>query len=342
MDSLSIIVQSILIFIVCVISLLIYLLPLGKKRQNLPLSIFLLIVGIHIYTDLTIESPVLDSLTLHLLPSSFVFLYAPLLYFHTLSILKQVPKNVFLHFLPFAIFLGVYFISGFSNIIFFPIFGIQYLAYYIAIYKLYSSKSIKPILQQWIRFITTSFGLIWLFAFVANIFGAFGMESIADKVELISFLMAILFFIGLIYFTMSQPQIFMEVKLSASHQLSSYDNLNKREKSRMEALTQLFEQEKIHHEPDLNREIVAQKLIIDVQQLSKEVNQYFKMNFSELINQYRIREAQELLKDHSLTIKEVYFKVGFNSRSAFNNAFKKFTGQTPTEWKKSPLSCSDF
>lgn len=333
MESASTIVQSILIFIVCVISLLLYLLPLGKKKQNLPLSIFLLIVGLHIYTDLTIESPILGSLTLHLLPSTFIFLYAPLLYFHTLSILKQTPKNHLLHLLPFILFLGAYFFTGFSNKVFFPIFGIQYLTYVVAIYKLSNQKNIKPIQQKWIRFITTSFGLIWLFAFVANVFGGFEMETIADKIELVSFLMAILFFIGLIYFTMSQPQIFMEVKLSASHQLSSSNSLSKQEKARMQALVRLFKDEKIHHEPDLNREMMAERLAIDIQQLSKEVNQYFKVNFPELINQYRIKEAKELLKDSSFTVKEVYFKVGFNSRSAFNNAFKKFTGSTPTEWK---------
>jgi len=38
--------------------------------------------------------------------------------------------------------------------------------------------------------------------------------------------------------------------------------------------------------------------------------------------------------DEKLTVLEVLYEVGFNSKSSFNTAFKKFTGTTPSEFKR--------
>ena len=38
-----------------------------------------------------------------------------------------------------------------------------------------------------------------------------------------------------------------------------------------------------------------------------------------------------------LTILEILYDVGFNSKSSFNTAFKKYTNQTPTEFRQKAL-----
>jgi AraC-like DNA-binding protein len=59
------------------------------------------------------------------------------------------------------------------------------------------------------------------------------------------------------------------------------------------------------------------------------------MNFYEFINNYRIKEAKEILKtDKEQTISDVFLAVGFNSKSVFNTFFKKNTGMTPSEFRK--------
>ena len=37
-----------------------------------------------------------------------------------------------------------------------------------------------------------------------------------------------------------------------------------------------------------------------------------------------------------LTVLEILYEVGFNSKSSFNTSFKKYTGKTPTDFRKNP------
>jgi AraC-like DNA-binding protein len=62
-----------------------------------------------------------------------------------------------------------------------------------------------------------------------------------------------------------------------------------------------------------------------------------QQNFFDFINRYRIEEAQRLLTDppdKKITVLEVLYECGFNSKSSFNTLFKKHTGLTPSEFKK--------
>ena len=59
------------------------------------------------------------------------------------------------------------------------------------------------------------------------------------------------------------------------------------------------------------------------------------------VGQYRIGEAKRLLSgidSKKKTVLEIIYESGFYSKSVFNTAFKKFTGQTPSEYKKSHLN----
>jgi len=72
--------------------------------------------------------------------------------------------------------------------------------------------------------------------------------------------------------------------------------------------------------------------------LSIAINHNLNKHFFDFVNEYRIKKAMEIFKnttDEKLTVLEVLYEVGFNSKSSFNTAFKKFTGTTPSEYRKS-------
>lgn len=72
--------------------------------------------------------------------------------------------------------------------------------------------------------------------------------------------------------------------------------------------------------------------------VSQVINELMNRNFFELLAFYRVEHARELIRNDvkgSLTVEELAEQVGYNSKSSFNTAFKKLTGQTPSEFRKS-------
>jgi AraC-like DNA-binding protein len=91
---------------------------------------------------------------------------------------------------------------------------------------------------------------------------------------------------------------------------------------------------KIYRDEDLNLERVANLLKIRPDQLSALLNNKTGIHFNQWINQFRILESCELIqKFPNEPVIKIAFDVGFNSKSAFNNAFKKFKGISPSEFK---------
>ena len=72
--------------------------------------------------------------------------------------------------------------------------------------------------------------------------------------------------------------------------------------------------------------------------VSQVINEQLNQSFFEMLASYRVKEAKAILKTElgkKLTIEEIAERVGYNSKSAFNTAFKKFTSQTPSEFRDS-------
>lgn len=101
-------------------------------------------------------------------------------------------------------------------------------------------------------------------------------------------------------------------------------------------LLALMDEEKPYLDRELTLQKLAEHLAILSNHLSQVINYKTNQNFFDFINAYRIKEAQKLLVDQRgelLTILAIGVEVGFNSKSSFNSAFKKYTGKTPSEYK---------
>jgi AraC-like DNA-binding protein len=90
-------------------------------------------------------------------------------------------------------------------------------------------------------------------------------------------------------------------------------------------------------EPHLSLESLSEELGKSTSSLSKLMNACAGGNFSDYVNKYRVQEAKRLLADadfSAYTIVAIGLECGFNSKSTFYSAFKKFTGVTPTAFRK--------
>ena len=103
-------------------------------------------------------------------------------------------------------------------------------------------------------------------------------------------------------------------------------------------LVALMDVNRVFLDPDITLPKLAVMVSCSVNHLSQAVNSGFKMSFFDFLNSYRIKEAKAILSSKAPlleSILDVSFAVGFNSNSAFYAAFKKATGQTPAQFRKS-------
>lgn len=95
--------------------------------------------------------------------------------------------------------------------------------------------------------------------------------------------------------------------------------------------------QKKYRDPDYSAKDLAKELQTNTRYLSAVVNSRFGMNYSCLLNEHRIREAQHLLTDKRYldkNIEEISSMVGFANRQSFYAAFYKNVGITPNSYRK--------
>ncbi len=115
--------------------------------------------------------------------------------------------------------------------------------------------------------------------------------------------------------------------------------IKKEEKERnedyVEVLKKYMTEKKPFLDGDLTIENLADQLNVKKQYLSEVININLNTNFFNFIKEYRVNHMIELLqKEDSSNIKLLYlaYECGFNSKSAFNRAFKEITRSTPSEY----------
>jgi AraC-like DNA-binding protein len=89
-------------------------------------------------------------------------------------------------------------------------------------------------------------------------------------------------------------------------------------------------------DPSLTIQELANQIDIPVRDLSVLINHQMDQHFFDFVNEYRIQKAMNILKNPSkkdLTVLEILYEVGFNSKSSFNTSFKKYTNLTPTAYR---------
>lgn len=106
--------------------------------------------------------------------------------------------------------------------------------------------------------------------------------------------------------------------------------------SQISTLKQYMAEKEPFLDPSLTIQELANQIDIPVRELSVLINHKMDQHFFDFVNEYRIQKAMNILKDQSksqLTVLEILYEVGFNSKSSFNTSFKKYTNLTPTAYR---------
>jgi AraC-like DNA-binding protein len=100
-------------------------------------------------------------------------------------------------------------------------------------------------------------------------------------------------------------------------------------------LNRAVEDDEVYKDPRLTLQSLSTRLGIQNHRLSQILNDHMGANFRTFINRLRVDEVKHLLADSPvMTILDIAYSVGFNSKSAFNTAFAKETGQPPSDYRK--------
>lgn len=93
---------------------------------------------------------------------------------------------------------------------------------------------------------------------------------------------------------------------------------------------------KKYKDKDYSAKLLAEELKTNTRYISAVVNVCFNMNYTSLVNKYRVEEAKKLLagkRYRNLKMEEISDMVGFSNRQSFYASFYKFTGITPRKYR---------
>jgi AraC-like DNA-binding protein len=101
-------------------------------------------------------------------------------------------------------------------------------------------------------------------------------------------------------------------------------------------LKEIMDHEKPFLQGSFSLPDLAHRVGTTVHTLSQIINEGLGKSFFEMTALYRVEEAKLLLKaQRNVKVEEIAEQVGYHSKSSFNNAFKKITGMTPSEFRES-------
>ena len=327
----------------------------GNRKQNRLLALLLFSIGIMIGSRVIWwHVPTMERFRpVFVVALDFRFFIGPLFYLYLKSIFKPMEKlkiKDLLHGLVFIIIVILQFIyKAFwlqPWVIFIVVDTLQ-----IAIYILWSFLEFKLIhlfsksnyfkldsrFIHWLQFLiisnTVTLGVLivsWLMSFqvirIPNwdywILRLFGFANF-------------IFMNTIVYISLKIPDLFISIKYK-NGELPKDVQIRYTIK-----LTQHMENNKSYLNPLLSLNDLADEISISPKHLSQILNNSFHQNFYQFINAYRIEECKRLLCDETqndANILGIAYDVGFNSKNSFNSAFKKHTGMTPSEFRKSQKS----
>ncbi len=372
--SLSEILFVLIIFQMLFLSLFLFAQDKGKRVSNILLGLFFLSISLNLLDFFLFISGAYSAHPwLAGWGNCLPLLFGPLIYLYTRSVLDRkysFSSKDRIHLYPFAVMFAItefyfltrpvrvqeviltgflqhhvpLFVSIVSTLIF-----IQFLVYVIVSLKLvhsYRKEAVHYVSnseQSQVGWLYSMIIFFLLIIILVILNGLLARTSLAGY-YLIGFnviVLAMLIFIMTTLVKALQLPYFFSVSGEDGRLGKHQSHTTDAEKAEKEKLAQTvldyMQTHRAYLEPDLTLDQLATHLSTKPRILSQSINEILGQNFYDFVNRYRIKEASRLLtnpKDSKLTVLEVLYEVGFNSKSSFNTLFKKYTGLTPSEFRK--------
>ena len=308
-----------------------------------------------------------------LLENAIFLLYGPVFYFYVSSITsdkKRMKKKDILHFLPFiaySIFLAGFYIyiiiTGIENlkdseesniekifsIAINTVFYLQVLVYIYLSRKsmnnykkriLRNFSDIHKISCRWLSILIYVISFIWAATFFSTLCSSMFNKTAAGIAINIFYVTVIIMFFSIGYFVLLMPDIYgkihSEIKEEPAKNEKYKKNIIEAKKRReyISRINKVLQEDKLYLESEITIRQFSEASGIPSHHLSQILNDAFGKNFYTFINEFRVEHAAQLLSENpSANILSVCFQSGFNSKSVFNDVFKKFKGFTPSEFR---------
>ncbi|MEZ4796227.1 MAG: helix-turn-helix domain-containing protein [Flavobacteriaceae bacterium] len=180
----------------------------------------------------------------------------------------------------------------------------------------------------------------WIFAIAINYYTNNKYQNIT-YLPLRLFSSLLIYWIGyqgLFRFNLMENRIALKKKLSNSIKNSKpTKQIYKENIEEIEFLNNYIIKSKIFLDPNLSLNDFALKIGKSKNHISNLINTQTNYNFSDYINCFRVNFVKKILVNSeysNYTVIAIGLEAGFNSKSTFYKAFKKFTGKSPTSYRK--------
>ena len=246
--------------------------------------------------------------------------------------------------------------QSFQMYLLFIVLGIQTVLYSIGIFL--TLKKYREIYQENYTNPKTSI-LKWLFQIAIVLFVLYYLSIVKNIIRYADFdflwiwsntILQFLILVVTCWFVLkalNHPELFrgIDSKLQLARDIIPKENKNLVEikdtqndliTAQISVLKQYMIEKESFLDPSLTIQQLSNQIDIPVRDLSILINHHMDQHFFDFVNDYRIQKAMSILKDplkRDLTVLEILYEVGFNSKSSFNTSFKKYTGLTPTAYR---------
>jgi AraC-like DNA-binding protein len=354
------IITIISVFLTMILSLFFFVTKKGFSNENKILAILLVIFNLQIiYSFLTSAFTYQYFLDWHksvFLIRQTSFLIGPLIYFYVNSFLKRqdiIHFRSLFHFLPFISVLSFliifyrynnHFIIWESKLGLYDTIIILTVNFIYIIISVLSMKSMNINFRGfyksirisshniWLQFLLLGFIVIW----IINL-NSFAIYMIIKRpwwcayTASIYCLVAFLFINAIMFILLLKPDIYYKITKYKNNKLKENDK-----NEYLQKLNSIMETNKPFLNPEISLESLANEISVSPRILSQIINETYNKNFKCYILEFRVKESMRMLEDKKYkkhTVLEILYKVGFNSKSTFNNQFKLYTNLTPQEYR---------